>query len=242
MITKFLANLLAAILVLFGLNPSGPPSPATLHYPKDQVVLQLAHGGGFRMIDRASDEIPDMTIWGDGRVVFAAPDGTIREGRSDPAVVDRLVRDATFLYGLADHYSAATHTDDATATFTVLTDRGRKTVSVYALNPAGEPQEGEPYPAIFAQLRRLWAEVSATLPANAPEMKPTKVNVITLLSNETATAEWPAELQGRLSGAQASQAVALAGLGRAKTFMLKGEPHLVLVIPVIPNPTDWDGQ
>lgn len=243
MFERLLAVCLALLLLTGCSTPSSPPEsrePHPVSYPQDQVVLQVAHGGGFRMPDRVSNEIPDVTIWGDGRVVFAAPDGTVREAALDPSVVCRLVAGATFLYDLEEQYEAAYHTDDAYATFTVMTEKGRKTVSVYALYPAKPAPEGEPHPAIFARLRALWAAVYAALPADAPEMKPLDVYVMAFYSEEPAFVEWPTELQGRLTGAQASQAVALAGLGEAKTFLVDGKAQRVLVVPVIPRPWAWE--
>lgn len=243
MLQRLLYACLALLLLAGCSTPSSPPEspePDPVSYPQDQVVLQVAHGGGFRMPDRASNEIPDVTIWGDGRVVFAAADGTVREGRLERTVLDRLVAGATFLYDLQDDYQAATHTDDAYATFTVMTEKGRKTVSVYALYPMAPPREGEPYPQVFAQLRTLWAAVHAALPLDAPEMRPTDVYVMTFYSEEPASDEWPVELQGRLSGAQASRAVELAGLQEAKTFLVEGKPQRVLVVPEIPRPWNWD--
>jgi hypothetical protein len=204
-------------------------------YPQDQVVLQLAHGGGFRMPDRVSNEIPDVTIWGNGRVVFAAPDGTVRDGLLSPDVVSRLVNHALLLYDLDDEYAAAQHTDDATATFTVLTDRGRKTVSVYALHPMGTE-----VPAQFASLAALWKAAQAALPADAPALVPSAVDVRTYYAAEPASGDWPAELTGRLTGEAAQRAVALAGMGEAKVFRVGDQVQRVLVIPVLPGPGAWD--
>ncbi|HYF80426.1 MAG TPA: hypothetical protein VD973_25230, partial [Symbiobacteriaceae bacterium] len=204
-------------------------------YPQDQVVLQLAHGGGFRMPDRVSNEIPDVTIWGNGRVVFAAPDGTVRDGRLSPDVVSRLVNHALLLYDLDDEYAAAQHTDDATATFTVLTERGRKTVSVYALHPMGTEVPGQ-----FASLAALWQAAQAALPADAPALVPSAVDVRTYYAVEPVTGDWPAELTGRLTGEAAQRAVALAGMGEAKVFRVGDQVQRVLVIPVLPGPGAWD--
>lgn len=204
-------------------------------YPQDQVVLQLDHGGGFRMPDRVSNEIPDVTVWGNGRVVFAAADGTVCDGRLAPDVVAKLVNQALLLYDLDDHYDAALHTDDATATFTVLTDRGRKTVSVYALYPMGKD-----VPQQFAPLATLWAAAQAALPTDAPELVPSAVDVRTFQGEEPVTGDWPAELTGRLSGDAALRAVNLAGLGEARTFRVGDRVQRVILIPVLPWPGAWD--
>lgn len=204
-------------------------------YPQNQVVLQLAHGGGFRMPDRVSNEIPDVTIWGNGRVIFAASDGTVRDGRLSPDAVGRLINHALLLYGYEDRYDAATHTDDATATFTVLTDRGRKTVSVYALHPMGTEVAAQ-----FAPLVTLWKAVQAALPADALELVPAAVDVRTYHGEEPVAGDWPAELTGRLTGDAALRAVKLAGLGEAKTFRVGDRAQRVLLVPVLPGPDAWD--
>lgn len=238
------------ILLLAGCTTGGDPvDPAgageevasidTPAYPRDQAVLQVAHGGGLVMPDRVSKQIPDVTLWGDGRVVFAAPDGTVREGRLEPEAVDRLVGRAAFLYDLLDDYAAVAHTDAPMATFTVLTKQGRKTVSVYGLDPR-QPRDGEPHPEIFGRLRELWAEVDAALPADAPEMAPDDVRVLTFYADGEATADWPVELQGRLTGEAARRAVDLAGLGEARTFRVDGKAQRVLVVPVLPGPWAWE--
>jgi hypothetical protein len=204
-------------------------------YPQEQVVLQLFHGGGFRMPDRVSNEIPDVTIWGNGRVIFAAPDGTVRDGKLAADAVSRLVGQALILYDMQDEYAAAQHTDDATAMFTVLTDRGRKTVSVYALHPMGED-----VPQQFASLAALWKAAQAALPADAPQLKPSAVDVRTFYSEEPAVGDWPAELTGRLTGEAAQRAVGLAGLGEFKTFRVGDRAQRVMVLPVLPKPGQWD--
>lgn len=236
-------RLLAACLfvsTLAGCGGIANPTPTPLgsdsiSYPVDTAVLQLAHGGGFVMIDRVSELIPDVTVWGDGRVVFAAPDGTVREGVIDPAVVAKLVQSASFLYNLKSDYAAVQHTDAPTATFAIFTERGGKQVSVYGLDPVSQ-QEDEPEPGVFAQLRALWAQVNAALPADAAELKPTSVCIQTFHTNEPATAEWPAELTGCLTGDVARKAVSLAGLNGGKVFRVGGQAMSVLVVPQVPRP------
>lgn len=239
MLKKLLAAcLIAAAAAGCGGVTTPTPMPLTstsVSYPADRVVLQLSYGGGLVLIDRVSDLVPDVTLWGDGRAVFVAPDGSIREGQLSPSAVGRLLQSATFLYDLQDHYAAVQHTDAPGATFAIFTEQGGKRVFVYGLDPVLQ-QEDEPEPAIFARLRALWAEVQAALPAEAPEMAPASVCIQTLYSNRPATAEWPAELTGCLTGDQAREAVSLAGLGEGKSFTVGDRTALVLAVPQIPEP------
>lgn len=245
MLKRLLTIGLALLLLAGCAKPEGPPQlpepqVPTPIYPADKPVLQVTYGGGFIMVDRVSQLVPAVTIWGDGRVVFVDRNDSLQEGRIERQVLDRLMAEATILYDLQDQYAAAHHTDDATATFTTLTERGRKTVSVYALNPKAPPLSGEDHPEIFAKLRTFWAKVIAALPSESIAFMPTEVYVSTFYSEEQATAEWPASLQGSLTGAQASEAIALGGLGRAKSFLVDGKVQRVLLIPLLPTPYNWD--
>lgn len=226
---------LLLLLLLAGCTAGG--GKARLDYPRDQAILQLSYGGGLTAPSRTSEAMPDVTIWGNGRVVFAAPDGTVREGRLESEGVDRLMIAASFLYELQSDYAAVAHTDAPMAIFTVHTDRGSKGVSVYGLDPIRQ-QENEPEPQVFARLRGLWAEVQKALPADAPEMKPTVVFVQTWYSEEEATTEWPPELKGRLTGTEAQRSISLGGLGEARTFRVGDRAQHVLVVPELPRPGD----
>ncbi|HWI63984.1 MAG TPA: hypothetical protein VNT75_19280 [Symbiobacteriaceae bacterium] len=231
---------LITLLLIAGCTATARPAtapPANVpKYPRDQVVLQLDHGGGFWYPTQASELIPEVTLWGDGQVVFVAPDGSIKQGRLDKAALDRMVAQATLLYDLNERYDAVTHTDAATASFTVMTEKGRKTVQVYGLDPAQGKREGEPHPEIFSRLRDLWAKVIAALPANAPAMQPNVVQVLTRYSEDAPKGDWPAELKGHLSGAAARRAWDLA----PGTYRVDGRVQQVLAIPVLPRPHNWD--
>lgn len=213
--------------------------------------MQIATGGGSILLTRAVDLIPEATFWGDGRVVFAAGDGFIREGQVPPDAVRRLVRQGSVLYDLADHYTEHQATDLPTTHFTVETGRGRKTVSVYGFDPQRQAPEGEVTavqygddgpriaaagPEPLRKLRQLLAAARAALPADAPLMEPEEVVVLTFPArgNAKPAGEWPPALHGRLKGAAAREAISLAGLGPDGVFRLDGTVRTVTVMPVLP--------
>jgi hypothetical protein len=194
---------------------------------------------------RTSDRITYVTLWEDGRAVFTSPGGPFRETRLNRGTLSRLLGAASVLYTLADFYAAAGMTDAPTTRFSVETERGRKTVQVYAMNPeAAHP--GEQSHAELERLRGLWREVVAALPRSAPTMQPDEV--IVALSpgvehtrpNEPGCAAlgvrqtWPAALSGRLVGEAAREAVRRGGLGPYGGFCVDGTAQTVWVRPVLP--------
>lgn len=205
-------------------------------FPLDRPVLQIATTGGFRIVTRAVEIIPETTLWGDGRVVFAAGDGFIREGRVPPDAVRRLVRQASVLYNLADRYNDGDATDLITTHFTMETVRGRKSVAIYGFNPERPAPKGEVTaithgddgprlsasdPEPLRQLRELLAAARAALPADAPVMEPEEVVVLTFPAdgNPRPTGEWPPalldqymHLQGSAAGQGAQQVVGGQGV------------------------------
>ena len=177
---KRMAWLILLVLLLVGCaqdtdtRPAPFPAP-TVHSESvglgDQAVLQIVRGGGMVVYFEAAKRVPEVTLWGDGRVVFVAPDGVIREARLEPATVDHLVDAATVLYDLADHYTAFLVSDAPSTLFSVETVRGRKTVRVYALNlEKAMPREQEP--ETMEKLRTLYKTVIKALPEQAPMMQP----------------------------------------------------------------------
>jgi|GEM_PF-6452539 len=211
-----------------------PETPAP-GYPRDEAVLQLGYDGGRIAPTRAGHPMPKVTLWGDGRVVFADPEGVIRDGRLAQDAVDRLVSAAGFLYELGEYYEAVHATDLPSNTFTVLTDCGVKTVFAYGLDWM-QPHQDLPHPEALAALRGLWAEVQAALPAGAPALRPDAVRVQTWYSDESPSANWPDELLGCLTGAEARRAVELGGLDEARTFTVDGRPMRVSAVPQLPLP------
>jgi hypothetical protein len=241
---KRMAWLILLVLLLVGCaqdtdtRPAPFPAP-TVHSESvglgDQAVLQIVQGGGMVVYFEAAKRVPEVTLWGDGRVVFVAPDGVIREARLEPATVDYLVDAATVLYDLADHYTAFLVSDAPSTLFSVETVRGRKTVRVYALNlEKAMPREQEP--ETMEKLRTLYKTVIKALPEQAPMMQPDEVVVETgpVPEDAVATEAWPAEWVGHLKGKPARGAVRRLGVGPAGLFRWNGEVHQVTIIPVLP--------
>lgn len=116
------------VVILFGLVAAA--CAPRVDYPTDGAVLQVFQGGGMSLPYRAADMVPKVTLWGDGRVVFVAPDGVIREGRLGRATVGRLVNAARMLFDLKEYYSAFDGTDAGYTFFSIETTQGRKSVTL----------------------------------------------------------------------------------------------------------------
>lgn len=213
-------------------------------------VLQVQHGGGMIAPNRSSDMVPRVTLWDDGRVVFVAEDGIIRETRLAAPRLSRLLAAGAVLYPLAEHYRAFNATDLGRTFFTFGIGASRKTVSVYGMD-LNQARPGEQDHAVLEHLRELWREVVVALPAQAPVMQPDEVLVVfpygyrdkPTCSEAGVTAEWPAHLQGHVRGENAREAADLVGLGPAAAFCLEGLARWVTVAPVLPllniPSSDW---
>jgi hypothetical protein len=116
-------------------RPTGP----------EQVVLRVSTGGGYVPQDVALSQIPELTVYGDGRVVFLGPTTleypgaalpNLRELRLSDEGIDRIVRLARAA-GLLDRrpprYGTPGVTDNPSTTVTVNANGKPRTVSVYAL-------------------------------------------------------------------------------------------------------------
>ncbi|GEM_PF-3526488 len=206
-----------------------------VEYPIDRVVFQLFQGGGYGIPNRAADMVPQVTLWGDGRVVFTAADSIIREGRLGRAAVDRLVNASALLFDLEEHYMAFDGTDAGYTFFTVETATGRRSVSVYGMS-LDKPWPGERERATLQKLRFLYKTVVALLPHRVPVMPADEVVVIVTPARDdiSVAQDWPAHLTGYLKGKDAEESVRLVGLGPAKPFRMDGKVQYVTVKPVLP--------
>ncbi|QXC59761.1 hypothetical protein KSP35_15420 [Aquihabitans sp. G128] len=82
-------------------TPTTEPDDGPLVLPADQVVWQERSGGGFVPYGAVAAEVPQVTIYGDGRVFVASPgDGYVfgqpiplRTGRVAPAALEAFVRE-----------------------------------------------------------------------------------------------------------------------------------------------------
>jgi hypothetical protein len=133
-------------------TPTAPPSPEGVDHPTGatDVVLQLEEGGGFVPIEFLAGQAPQLTLFGDGRVVFQpavttfpepGPDGIIRgipwrTAQLDAVQIEELLTFALGQGGLGaarDNYGNDMVADASTSIFTVNAGGLKKTVSVYAL-------------------------------------------------------------------------------------------------------------
>jgi hypothetical protein len=228
---------LAVLLVGCGQSgaPSGRPEPAPVPvtYPADQVVLQIDVHGGLVRMDRSIDWVPEITLWGDGRLVFVTKDESIREGHLTQGQVGKLVGQAeAVLRPLESSYMNAQWTDAPDTSFSVSTGAGTKTVSVYAFEAQSDVVDHQ----AMDGLRSLWDAVDRVLPPDALPYQPVAVEVHFWYGDPeaAATTEWPAALVGRVTGEQAKEALRLQPLGPGRLVRHEGRVELVVLAPVLP--------
>lgn len=205
--------------------------------PQDRPVLQAwytpAVGSG-----AAADLVPRVTMWGDGRVVFVAPDGVIREGQVDAARVAAFVEEASsHMYLGPQTYSDIAGYGSTGLILSAETSQGRRSLVVLGFYlPRAVP--GERHPQWFEQLRGLYRAILAAVPHDAPPLQPEEVVVLaTPVRSEiggNSAGDWPMGLVGRLSGERAKEATRLLLPGPSALYLLDGRLHQVTVKPVLP--------
>lgn len=154
-------------------STSTPPSaslpPDALLHPTGpaDIVLRYDVGGGFVPIEFIAGHVPQFTLYGDGRVVFASttstgtstPDGVTTGGRLRTAVLAEAQVQELLAFALRDgalgiarpSYTEVNVADAPTTTFEIHVDGGKKTVAVAALGIA----EGGPDAAIRLAFAKL---------------------------------------------------------------------------------------
>lgn len=118
-------------------QPTADPADA------DEVVWQESTGGGFVPTEYALTEVPDVTIYADGRIFVTVLDAdgntprpvSLEEAQVDPEVLaDFLVdAEASGLFAPGTDFGSPGVTDQASTTVTLREDGPPQTVSVYAL-------------------------------------------------------------------------------------------------------------
>jgi hypothetical protein len=121
---------------------SGPPRPSA---GPDEVVVRVLTSGGFTAESRQAAHLPEVSVFGDGRVVVVGPTTLEFPGPALPNLQElrvtddgltrilRAARDAGLLDDAAPDYGDPGVTDQATTTVTVRTDGRTRQVEVYAL-------------------------------------------------------------------------------------------------------------
>ncbi len=177
----------------------------------DGLVIRVKHEGGFVPADRLVGRIPQISVYGDGRVITEGPQIAIYPGPAlpnlqlqqiDPALVDQLVGQALAAgVGNAGDLGRPGVADVPTTVIEVRTAKGVKTASAEALSEAmpDDPQLTEPQrqaraklAAFVARLNDLGASASRPYPAQAvaalarPYVKPSDD-----LPEQPAAITWP---------------------------------------------------
>jgi hypothetical protein len=171
--------------------PSSGSSSSAVPSASDELVLRVATGGGFAGNRGQIGKIPQVSIYGDGRVLSQAPEPAIYPGPAmssvqvqiaPPATVDELIATGQALLATGTDAGRPGLADGTTTTITV---KG-KTISVYALN---EAQANDP---AFSPAQRTlrsglaaFAEKLTQLPtaAGMPAAQPYEPTAVAVLAN-----------------------------------------------------------
>lgn len=143
-----LTLLLASCSAASGGDASGP-----VRYPKGakDLVLQIGTEGGFVPVEFNLTRLPDLALYGDGRLITPGPQILIYPGpalpnllvrRLTPEAVAAVVEEATLagLTGPDRNFQAAENlvSDQQETVFTLVTRKGRHTSRVHGLGTAEE--------------------------------------------------------------------------------------------------------
>lgn len=224
------------VLTLTGCGAREPAATAKPSYSfqPDEVVLQI-YSPGWRSNPQPVELVPEVTLWGNGRVLFGAADGSLQESRLTDSDVQRLVQAATVLYSLSGRYEDLQGTDLPQRVYSVQTSRGQRSVTVIGLHQNEGPAD-EPDHADLERLRQLRRTVREALPKTGQPPRADRVQVQFWGADPTepVRGEWPPELHGTLAGDAAKQATDLAPIGERTVFRVDGKVQSVLVLPDIP--------
>src|SRR6266545_3576031 len=145
-------------------SPSGSPAE-TRNPPRGagELVLRYETVGGFAPQEFFLSRYPTISVYGDGTVITEGPQIAIYPGPALPNLIATKITAAGLqrllalaadagLLGPDAQYDAIGIADAGTATFTVVADGTRHTISAYALN---ESEDRGLNPAVAAQRVRL---------------------------------------------------------------------------------------
>lgn len=173
--------------------PTAGEGPAEVYRP-DEVVLRSESVGGFVPVDYTFTRLPDITVYGDGRVItqgampaiyppYALP--AIAQSRLSADAVDHLVRLAIEAgIGDDDDYGMPPVADVPDTHFIVVSDHGVRESTVYALgfdgpdlSPAQQAARGK-LKAFAEMLADLAKTVGADKVADEGLYQPTSMALI----------------------------------------------------------------
>ncbi len=265
---------LAAVGALAGCGASGAPEaiddprgPVTTTgqapVDADQIVWQESTAGGFVPIEEAAGGIPDVTIYGDGRILVRdqrSPAG-IRPNTLQVAMVPNAALEA-FLADAADSglfepgtaFGDVAVTDMPSTTVTLHAEGTTRTVDVYALAFAGDLG---PTGLTTDQIGRRTAlsdllDRARGLAGDTQPYVPARVRAILVGPGPDAgakPADWPGPAMtafpeptdGRgftclvIDGPEAAELAAAAADNPADLWNLDGDVRRIVVAPLVPG-------
>jgi hypothetical protein len=169
-VTLFLLGACARVTGSAGEAASPSPGDSAVPAASDQLVLRVDSGGGLIGNRGQTGKIPQVSVYGDGRVFTEAPQPAIYPGPAMTALQVQLAPPATLSELVAKGEALLAKGGDtgrpgiADATTTTLTVNG-KTISVYALSEA-QPTDKTLSPAQQSRRAELaaYAELLTRLP------------------------------------------------------------------------------
>lgn len=176
--------------VSVGTDPSPSPTPASGAYAANEIVLRIVTSGGLVPQEYAFSQLPEVAIYGDGRVFSVGAQPAIFPGaalppllvtRIEPSRLPGLVADAKAagVDGEQRDYGQPRITDVGTTTFWANDGAQTYQTSVYALGVDGAGSDGitTEQAAARTKLRELRDELTALGDAGDAAFEPTSVAV-----------------------------------------------------------------
>ncbi len=249
------------------IDPPGPTTTTTAPEPieldADQVIWQVQTGGGFVPYSVAATDVPELTVFGDGRAYVAAHDDqrdsdhpvSILLGTIPDAGLAALVSgaEASGLFERDDtDFGDPQVTDLPSTTVTFQGTGGAHTVGAYALGDAFD----DDLPEAQQQRRRALTDLidaAERLVQDAEPWVPDRVRVTDVSESgvrSTPSVTWPgpafAELYPEPSPGTASRCAAVTGAHAAAVFeaaqgndgiwwVQGGEDRALVVAAVVPG-------
>ena len=230
MFKLLLTAALGAVLLLTGCRSTS----VVPHVPvdTDQVVFQVDTAGGFVPRIEAEAHVPELTVFGNGRVLYVRQDqdGVRRvvETRLPETKLRELLDLAVrSMAGLKESYEWEGVADASTTRFALLTAEGTQNVSVYAFDL--DPDQRARDQTVMNKLRAVRAAFTAALPDQAPVYRPESVQLIAEMvppgEYDAPVLDWPAGLPDLPVGTGAGETVKETHSGETAQKLVKEVPY-----------------
>lgn len=219
-------------------QPANPPAtPPSVEWSRSatEVVFQIFARGGFMSPLHAQTQIPELTIFGDGRAVFVVREGDdqlLRETKlSEQRLGELLAAAERAMADLKRSYAGAQATDMTTTNFYLATAKGKREVSVYGFSPQPwEQEQDRPVMDLLRSVRKSFMDAAAS---GAKPYIPVELTVMTEAIDpqnyDVQAKDWPAGLPA-LPGPDAGSPLGIASV------VLKGEEARKVAEQVPLNP------